>query len=287
VRIAILVLVIIVCFLLAGAIPIYKGAQTLVFRTPAFIVLMGILGVALVVCSVRRRPGLKQIGFWLAHLGTAAILLGGFIGHLKEVQVRFIAPVDESQVAHYLGGPSGAPRDRIDLGFGLAVKSLTVERYDPDYALYRPGPVTKDGGEATEYVLERTVRLPKEGELDLAPAGTLHTAKLKDDAGAWVEQYVLENGWLLERQAAIDKYYGATLVLHGSGEQRDEVTLAVNHPVTRNGWRLYLWSYDMAAQRHVTLLARRDPGRGVVIAGIWCLMIGVAAMCWLRGRAAA
>lgn len=286
-RIAILVLVIILCFLLAGAIPISGGAQMLVFRTPAFIVLMAILGAALVVCSVRRRPGAKQIGFWLAHLGAAAILAGGFIGYLREVKVTFMAPVDESQVAYYLSGPGGAPADRIDLGFGLAVKSLTVERYDPDYALYRPEPVKRDGGEATEYLLERIVRLPDEGELDLAPAGKLRVEKLEDEAGGRVAQYVLANGWLLERQPAVDKYYGATLVLHGEGKEPDEVTLAVNHPVTRNGWRFYLWSYDHAGQRHVTLVARRDPGRPTVIAGIWCLMIGVAAMCWLRGREAA
>ncbi|MFH1731993.1 MAG: hypothetical protein ABIF82_10145 [Planctomycetota bacterium] len=281
-RVIIPVMIVIVCFLLAGAVPIAGGAQAVVFRTPAFIGLMAVLAAALVVCSVRRRPALRQIGFWLAHLGAAAILLGGFLGHLRETKAQFRMPVGGEQAVRYLGRDEA---DRIDLEFGFTVKSLKVERYDPDYALYRPEVSMHDGEERTEYVFVRVVRLPDAGEIDLGPAGNLDVGQLRSN-GEWVVQSGLKNGWLLE-QRPVDKHYEAVLLIYEDedDDEPDEAMLAVNHPVTHNGWRLYLMDYDdRAGQRGVTLLARRDPGRGIVIAGIWCTLIGVTAMCWLRGR---
>lgn len=281
-RITIPVMIVIVCFLLAGAVPIDGGAQAVVFRTPAFIALMAVLAAALVVCSALRRPALRQIGFWLAHLGVAAILLGAFLGHLWETKAQFRMPVGGERAVRYLGRDEA---HRIDLEFGFTVKSLKVERYDPDYELYRPEVSMHDGEERTEYVFVRIVRLPDAGEIDLGPAGKLDVAQLRSN-GEWVVQSSLKNGWLLE-QRPVDKHYEVVLLIYEDeyDEEPDEAMLAVNHPVTHNGWRLYLMDYDdRPGQRNVTLLARRDPGRGVVIAGIWCTMIGVAAMCWLRGR---
>lgn len=284
-RVAIPVMIVTVCFLLAGAVPISGGAQVVVFHTPAFIALMAVLAATLVVCSVRRRLALRQIGFWLAHLGVAAILLGGFLGHLRETKAQFRMPVGGERAVRYLGRDEA---NRIDLEFGFTVKSLKVERYDPDYELYRPQVSTHDGEERTEYVFERVVRLPDAGEMDLGPAGKLDVDQLRSN-GEWVLQRSLKDGWLLE-QRPVDKYYEAALAVYEDehDEEPDEATLAVNHPVTCNGWRLYLMDYDdRPEQRTVTLLARRDPGRGIVIAGIWCTLLGVAAMCWLRGRRAA
>jgi len=277
-------MIVIVCFLLAGAIPIAGDAQTIVFRTPAFIALMAVLAAALVVCSVRRRPALRQIGFWLAHLGVAAILLGGFLGHLKETKAQFWMPVGGEQAVHYLARDE-TNRIDIEFGFSFRVKSLKVERYDPDYALHRPEVSMHDGEERTEYVFVRIVRLPDVGEIDLGPAGKLNVGQLRS-YGEWVVQSRLESGWLLE-QRPVDKHYEVVLLIYEDehDEEPDETMLAVNHPVTHNDWRLYLMEYDdRPGQRSVALLARRDPGRGVAVAGIWCTLIGVAAMCWLRGR---
>jgi len=81
---------------------------------------------------------------------------------------------------------------------------------------------------------------------------------------------------------AVARHYSAGLHLYeDDGTVRDE-ELTVNHPVAHNGWRIYLMSYDVTAQRYVVLSARRDPGRLPVIGGIWALMIGVAIMCFRK-----
>jgi hypothetical protein len=69
------------------------------------------------------------------------------------------------------------------------------------------------------------------------------------------------------------RHFEAALRLTGDGADENR-RLAVNRPVTYRGWRFYLMSYDHNPEVCVTLTARRDPGRGVVIAGIWMVIAG-------------
>ena len=53
--------------------------------------------------------------------------------------------------------------------------------------------------------------------------------------------------------------------------------LSVNHPVRKNGWKIYLMNYGYAADgigEFVNLLFRRDPGEFVVKAGVVALVAG-------------
>jgi hypothetical protein len=69
--------------------------------------------------------------------------------------------------------------------------------------------------------------------------------------------------------------------LTGESGVSKRAELRVNHPVAFGGWRFHLVSCDESGTM-AYLSARRDPGRGVVIAGIWAAIAGVAAMCWRR-----
>ena len=53
--------------------------------------------------------------------------------------------------------------------------------------------------------------------------------------------------------------------------------ISVNHPVRRNGWKIYLMSFVYAADgggEHVNFIFRRDPGEYVVRAGVIVLVAG-------------
>jgi len=53
--------------------------------------------------------------------------------------------------------------------------------------------------------------------------------------------------------------------------------ISVNHPVRRNGWKIYLMSFVYAADgggEHVNFIFRRDPGEYVVKAGVAVLIAG-------------
>ncbi|MBR5311455.1 MAG: cytochrome c biogenesis protein ResB [Clostridia bacterium] len=59
----------------------------------------------------------------------------------------------------------------------------------------------------------------------------------------------------------------------------DGETLSVNHPVRRNGWKIYLMSFTYAADGtpapdYVNLILRRDPGEYAVKAGVVLLIAG-------------
>ena len=60
----------------------------------------------------------------------------------------------------------------------------------------------------------------------------------------------------------------------------DRQEISVNHPVRRNGWKIYLMSFTYAAadngsgQNYVNLILRRDPGEYIVKAGVFVLIAG-------------
>lgn len=60
----------------------------------------------------------------------------------------------------------------------------------------------------------------------------------------------------------------------------DRQEISVNHPVRRNGWKIYLMSFTYAAadegysQNYVNLILRRDPGEYVVKTGVLLLISG-------------
>lgn len=277
--VTIYILIALVLLMLAGAIPVGEGAQVAVFRTPVFVLLLGALSVSCVLCSIRRRFALRNAGFHLTHLSVVLILAGAFVGFLAEKRGQFALPVDPQHSVRELPLTGGGT---ADLGFGVAVKSFEVSRFDPDYALYRPAVTGEGGREEVEYVLERTVRISSDGTLDLGPLGRIEAGGLKNDAGDWVTQRALEDGWLLQMIPPADKEQRAVLRITDDQGTEAEKSSVVNHPAVHRGWRFYLVSYDRESQRYVVLLARRDPGRVLVIAGVFALMAGVALICFVR-----
>lgn len=284
--VAVYILTALVLLMLAGAIPVGGGAQVVVFRTPVFVLLLGALSVSCVLCSIRRglacrrpRLALRNAGFHLTHLSVVLILAGAFVGFLAEKRSQFALPVNPQHSVREIPLTGGGT---ADLGFGVAVKSFEVSRFDPDYALYRPA-VTEEGGrEEVEYVLERTVRVSSDGALDIGPLGRIEAGGLKNDAGEWVTQRALEDGWLLQMISPADREQRAVLRITDDGGTEAEKSSVVNHPAVHRGWRFYLVSYDRESRRYVVLLARRDPGRVLVIAGAFALMAGVALICFVR-----
>ncbi len=134
------VLAAIVLFMLAGAIPAEGNRQAAVFRTPVFVLLLGLLCLVLLACCLTRRPSLRSIPFLLTHLGIVTILAGAFLGYLREEKSRTAFPVGERHAVKELPLPDGG---RLDLGFELALLSFDVVRRDPgEHVPRRPGIVT-------------------------------------------------------------------------------------------------------------------------------------------------
>ena len=261
-------------FMIAGVLPARGGGQAVIFASPLFIALLAVLSLLLLGCALRRRPW-RDLGFVLAHGGLVLILLGAFVGFLLGRKAEFAAPISPEHVLHELPGPGEQP---IALPFGLSVTEFSVQFYDPGYHLYRPPQGTAD------YVFERTLAL-QGGERLVIDAGLiLPASELRDAQGNWVRQHPLPDGRLLQMADPSPRHYEATLRLSHETRPSRQARLRVNHPVSEQGWRFYLMSYDRRDRQYVVLSARRDPGRALVIPGLWAVMLGMAWLCWFPTR---
>jgi len=259
--------------MLAGVLPVVGGEPLVGFRSPVFIGLLAALVVSLVVCCFRRKWSFKRAGFLLCHVSVIVILAGAFAGFLFSKKTTFSLPVSEAHAFRNLPTSEGGT---IALDFGITVKNFRVEYYTPGYRLYRP-PADPQKGDA---VFEGEFRFSREGVLDLGEHGRPDVSDLRDEStGKWKRRHVLKSGWALHMTHPAPRHFEATLRF--TDEDKD-FPLTVNHPVSHEGWRFYLMSYDEKARRSVVLSARRDPGRIAVIAGFWMLMAGVAVLCFRK-----
>lgn len=217
---AMFILAALVLFMLAGTLLFAGRDPAVVFHSPLFIILAGLLFVSLVWACARRRSTGRQAAFILTHGAIVLILLGAALGFWFGEKSDLVVPVKPDHIIRNVPGKNLAS---IPLGFGLGVPAFRVEYYD------------------------KKRMMPSHFEADLR----------------------IEDGNISEIRV-----------------------LRVNHPVSYRGWRIYLmsWENDPTAGEVLTptgvvLTARRDPGRGLVIAGIWMLMIGVTLTCLWKGAA--
>lgn len=264
----VLVMALLALFMLAGALPADGGRQAVVFSSPVFIGLLGLLAALIVRCSWNGGWRLLRMGFLLTHLGVVAILAGALVGWLAGEASEFILPVRPGRFWSEVPISGGRT---IKFPFGLACNSFAVDYYDPSYDVYQP--VVREG--KTEYRKAATHTLSRSGELDLGPYGRLQRSDLyATEAQTWHEEHSLTNGWVLRLRPLVPRLYKAEVALRLDDEVVLNKVLTVNHPVVLRGWRIYLVSYEPHRMPHVVLKGRRDPGRGAVVAGIWMVMVG-------------
>ncbi len=276
-RAAVYLMVVLVLFLLAGAIPIGTGgAERVIFRTPIFVLLLAVLCGLIVHSCFKSKFSWKRLGFYSSHLGIVLLLAGALIGGIWGRQMQFSIPVSTTKDFWELPVAEG---EYVDLGFGISVTDFTVEYFEPDYALYRPVRVIKDGIPETDYEFVDRIEMYNQnfnlGKLGLVPAEDLQT-----ENGDWEEQYLLPGGEVLVKYPQEAQHYLAVFRIRDQQDKLLYHDLEVNHPVNYQGWRFYLMSYDHESLGYVVLSARKDPGRLLVIWGIWVVLIGTGLICW-------
>ena len=270
-------LTVILLFLLAGAIPVRDGVQAVVFRTPVFIGLLALLCVSLGACVLRYRFSARQVGFHLVHVGIIVIIAGAAIGFFTGRSAVITLPITGD---HTVARVRASDDSFIPLGFRFAVTDFSVEMYEPDYALFRPTD-TKDN---PDYTFVRMIRANTDGVFVVSPSNRVGGIELQIRSNVWMRQYVLDNGLILQKAPAVPRRFDATLKFSDTASAAREVPLRVNHPVTHHGWRFYLMSYQEEPELCVELTVRKDPGRRIVIAGMYALMLGTLMLCFTRTR---
>lgn len=265
-RFCIVLMSAVVLFLLAGVIPPAKGeALTQLFYSPVFMALGFVLSVASLIAVIKRW---KKPAFVLLHLGTVVLLVGGFIGHLRGTKGSMVVPL------HYPGIDYMQLKDGSQVQIPIKVESLDfkVDHYPPHYVRYvrgaagemTPGVEFELDTEAEEFLVEGYGKVP---------VNDFRMGRL------WLPRVELNDGSLLMQQSMTPKRYETKLRFDGEHIE----TVIINYPVSYKGWRFYLMSYDRQAQQYVVLTARHDPGRPLVVAGIWMLIVGSFVNTFSRG----
>lgn len=80
------------------------------------------------------------------------------------------------------------------------------------------------------------------------------------------------------------KHYEATLEFYENGKT-ERVPLTVNHPIRRNGWKIYLMDVGVNQPfgfTEVQLLFKKDPTEFLSASGIILTVLGTFVMCYLR-----
>jgi hypothetical protein len=281
-RLALVVLSALIMFMVAGGIPVgHSNDALVVFKTPIFTVLLVLLSGLLVACSLRYRRGVRGVLFLFAHLGVVAILIGAGIGRLRGVSGRVSLPVGGPHSVDSLAPPE-AGGVRIPLGFRLAATTFDVSYHDPAYGLFRPLNDMPMG--ANDYDFVGDFEFDAKGVLQTPDYTAISRDQLWDeDMKLWLPQFIFTNGWVLQRGPLTPKHYVASLRISASNEVQ-AASLRVNAPVTVNGWRMYLMKNEQQPRPYIVCLLRRDPGRWLVISGIWLVIAGIAGLCWVPRR---
>ena len=240
------------------------GAHRL-YRTPLLWAPLLFLSVATLACIIQRCPA-----YWRAAFGQPVRLPQTTLAAASHTCILESHPSDDTA--------------RLEVPSGIVQRTLEARDYrvraesDPDLVWLR--------GDRNR----------------LSPLGTVieHLAVLVVLAGVglsllfgWRETYVIEPGATVDVGHAtgialrndgfeIERYgdgspaaYTAQVSIESRGETEPR-EISVNHPVTERGTRLFLQGYSPVEGRTVvTLLAVRDPGYGVVVAGGLLFLAGI------------
>jgi len=277
---AVILMVLLVLFMLAGAVPSPDGTTAMIFKMPVFIVLAGLLAGLSVYCAWKGGVGFRRVGFLLTHLGVVVIMVGALIGWGFGESHDLVLPTGSNEFVREIQQREGPS---LPLPFGMVCRRFTTGYYDPSYDLYEP--ILRNGNR--DYRKVATHKMSTSGELSLGLLGRLGQAELfNPETMEWKNRVVLTNGWILQQVPPTPRVFAADLAFQVDGEPVREQKLAVNQPIEMKGWRFYLMSYDKQDNAYVVLTARRDPGRLAVVAGIWMAMAGIVmlGLPWLGGK---
>lgn len=256
----------IVLFLLAGVIPGYHSdALPQLFYTPVFMALCFLIALA---CLLSLRKRWKKVGFVLMHLGVTIVLIGAFIGFLIGTKGSMVVPIN------YPGVSTMKMKDGTEVSIPITVEALDfkVDFYPPEYTIYSPSANDMHVAGA-EFILDVDAET-----VEVEGYGPVNVSEFKMGR-MWLPRVELDDGKILVQTSMTSRRYETKLRF--DGEQVE--TVIINYPHTYKGWRFYLMSYDQQRQQYVVLTARHDPGRPLVVGGIWMLIVGTFVSAFSKG----
>jgi len=252
----------------------------ILFHSPLFLFLLLLLGVSLLVCSLTGLNTRTVLAILLAF--SAASALAAVALYFPALQpVLFRIPV----LAWFLAACGAA----LVLALLRSSAALGERGVQPNVFTLRTAGIIL-GHLAVILVLAGAfLALLKQDAvvLRLEPGSSQPVHKIVTRSGRTIDLGfdLLVTSFKIDRSGGADRDYRATFRITTSDGRRRDLPAAVNRPAQFNGWRFYLSGFDPIELSYVVITARRDPGRNLALAGLYALLLGVAAAFYSRREA--
>lgn len=228
---------------------------------------LGIFCVLIFLGMFGHRFDVKKLGSYFLHFGFVIFLLGCMLYSATGVSVMATVPVNNNVAFNKIEKSDG---EFLDLGFSFGLDNFKIEYYDPVYDVCL---MSKDG---TKQVAS-DIQVDSDGYFDFGKyGGRYHINSLVDSRGNIQEQINLGNNYVAVVRMAVKKYTASLTFIDGKDVTKKE--LIVNYPVRKNGFKIYLMSYNETA-KSATLLFKKDIGEPFSTAGLIFVMGGTLFHC--------
>ena len=231
-------------------------------------IVLFIFGLMCVASIFMRKFSFRRIGFYLMHVGVAVFLLGTLLFKITGEYVTVSVPIDSYTYYSSIIKEDGT---EMDLGFEFAVTDFATDYYFPTYNVYK---MSSDGNK----LLRENVEYDATNELyDFKEYGKY--AFSKDDAtniDNFPSYFNLSTDGVVATLNVQPKQYTAYIAFSGDDTEKKE--LKVNYPIYKNGFKIYLMSYNQE-HKNVNLLFKKDIGEVLSTSGIIMLIAGAVLHC--------
>lgn len=236
-------------------------------------VLLSIFVVLLIISAFGQRFRIKKLGTYLLHFGFIMFLVGSFLYLTTGLSLTVAVPVDNTKAYSFLEDSQG---EVVELGFSFGLDEFKITYYDPVYDVYEMG-----GDEPKTIMTDIQIEKSNSGEwyYDFEDYGTINLDDLLsgEKIDTIQESVILADGIVAFVRLPVKEYEASiTFIDDKGGENTKE--LLVNHPLYKNGFKIYLMGYDEMTSR-VTLMFKKDVGEPLSTAGLVVVMVGTFFQC--------
>lgn len=245
----------------------FTGANVIMAIVLAIFVLL------LVIAAFGQRFRVKRLGSYLLHFGFVLFLLGSLIFTATGLSLTVAVPVDDQRGYTYLEDSEG---NKIELGFMFGVDKFQIKYYDPVYDVYE-----MNANDPVAIMTDVQLQQSPNGDwyYDFEDYGAIQLGDLLtgDTIDSIKETVTLAENIVAIVRLPVKEYIASVTFIDDNAVTKVE-ELRVNHPIYKNGFKIYLMGYTEMSSR-VTLMFKKDLGEPLETAGLVIIMLGTFFQC--------
>ncbi len=287
----------IITILLVGGIPSEGAINTAVYHSPVLIALFAIVTILTLIASIivalkknKERGVCYYLSFYLMHYGIAIALIGCGLTYFKSKNISFATMLQDPQMRSIIPPQLTGTGKELKLKFKIKAENFKVVNYEPKSYTHwtfdeKISKVRKASTKNNPQALYLIKNLKDKEFIDFGKFKKVPLAKFKKKNGDWKKRVRLDEDNIVQLENLTPKSFSCTIKFAPTTAIDESETVTkktiMNHPVSYQGWRIFLMGYDRSQRdiedgliRYVSLTARKDPGRIPVHIGFWAIMIG-------------